>query len=97
MSLAKPKRQIPTNSKTIAFAFFEGAVLSFPVGILLSYIRPFTPPAWTAPVYYSVFLFSDVALLVWSLMSFRDLPRLALIGLVTSLTIIVSGLLLPAL
>jgi hypothetical protein len=89
--------RVPTNAKTFSFAFFEGSILSVPVGILLSHILPFTPPEWTAPIYYSAFLLSALALPVWSLMSFRDLPVLATIGLISWVFVIGAGFLLPAL
>jgi len=86
----------PTNAKIIAFCFFEGSTLSVPVGALIKTIWDFTAPAWTAPIYLSVVAFSVLSLFVWSLMSFRDQPFLATIGLITFLCI-AAGLLLPAL
>ena len=87
----------PTNAKIIAFCFFEGSTLSVPVGALIKKIWDFSPPAWTEPVYVSVVAFSVMSLLVWSLMSFRDQPFLASIGLFTLLSFVAAGLLFPAL
>jgi hypothetical protein len=93
----KRMTRIPTNAKNIAFCFFEGSVLSVPFGMAFSKIRPFTPPEWTEPLYISIVLFSALALFIWSLMSFRDQPFLACIGLITSLCFVGAGLLFPAL
>jgi hypothetical protein len=88
--------RIPTNAKTIAFCFFEGSALSVPVGLLIERMPHFTPPEWVGTDYVCVVAFSVLSLFIWSLMSFRDLPFLATIGLFTSLSF-VAGLLLPAL
>jgi hypothetical protein len=57
----------------------------------------FTPPEWVGPIYVLVVALSVLSLFVWTLMSFRDLPFLATIGLLTSLAFVAAGLLLPAL
>ena len=100
LGLMKIPKHFPTNAKTIAFCYFEGAVLSVPVGVLLSFIRPFAPPAWTAPIYISAVVLSFPSLLIWSLMFRRDQPFLATIGLSTFIVftaIIFVGSLFPAL
>jgi len=88
--------RFPTNAKIIAFCFFEGSALSVPAGVLIKKIWDFTAPDWTAPVYLSVVAFSVLSLFVWSLMSFRDQPFLAIIGLITFFCV-ASRLMLPSL
>jgi hypothetical protein len=89
--------QYPANAKIITFCFFEGATLSVPVGTVIKKVYYFTPPDWTAPVYISLLGFSILSLFVWSLMSFSDQPFLASLGLVTSLSVLATGILFPQL
>jgi predicted acyltransferase len=89
--------QFRNNPKIIAFCLFEGSTLSFPAGVLIQKNCNFTPPVWTAPIYASVLGFSILSLLVWSLMSFRDQPFLASLGLITLLSLLAAGLLFPQL
>lgn len=93
---------VPVNLRTMAFAFFAGAILSLPVGaILANTVRPFEPPEWTAPIFWSSFLGSLALLPFWSYYALRDQPLLRRIGLRFSLLsvlgCVLSGFLMPAL
>lgn len=87
--------------QTMAFAFFMGSILSFPVGaILASTVHPFQPPEWTAPIFWCSFLGSLFLLPFWSYFALGTQPLLRRIGLRFSLlsfvSLFLSGLLFPA-
>ncbi len=97
--IGKGPLRFPTNAKSIAFCFFEGATLSIPIGGAISKydLRPFAPPTWMANPYAAVVGFSYLSLIVWSLISLRDQRVLAVTGLLTCVGVfLVMLILFPA-
>jgi len=94
------RSEIPCDSRTLAFAFFTGSVLSWPFGyaFALTGLR-FEPPEWIEPLYAGTALISFILLPIWSVSALRNQPLLRRIGLATfHISLIVSillGLLFP--
>jgi len=100
--MRNPSSSFPLNYRTIVFCFLMGSVLSFPCGMIWeATARPFNPPSWTNPYYFTTVIGSFVILPFWSAYALRGVPLLQLIGVSTSvvliLSFILSGLLFPAL
>ena len=91
------KEFVPTNSATILFCFFEGSLLSLPVGGLEKNFISFTAPAWTAPIYWALFLYALFGMPIWCLVFRRKYRRLGTMAIVTVLTVFFVGILVPGL
>ena len=99
--IALMQTEVPLNFRTIAFCFFMGSVLSVPFGLLLVITaRPFEPPEWIEPFYWSAVLTSFALLPLWSHFVLRGQPLLRRMGLTTFLLLLILwivGSLFPAL
>ena len=89
------------NLRTLLFCFFVGSLLSVPCGLLIV-VRweIFAAPLWTAPIYCTAVIASFFVLPFWSAFALREQPFLRRIGIATSVvafTLVVLGLLFPAL
>jgi hypothetical protein len=95
------RTEFPSDVRTMLFCFFVGSLLSVPCGLLIV-VRweLFQPPLWTAPIYCTAIIASLLVLPFWSVFALREQPFLRRFGLTTSViafTLVVLGLLFPAL
>jgi hypothetical protein len=94
-------RKIPCNYRTLLFALFTGSIFSVPLGVLLALTRrPFEPPEWTAPYYFSVVGVSFILLPFWTALTLRHEPPLRYIGIAAfglAIILFLLALLFPAL
>jgi hypothetical protein len=89
---------VPTNWLTIGFCFFEGALLSIPVGIFMQKCLRYPGCAfeWGGYIYHILFIISFIALPVWSIACFWKHRSLSITGFLTFIPMLI-GVLWPSL